>query len=63
LQVPAIPHTITGKSLEVPIKRLLQGVPMERAVSTGVVDDPSLLNYYVELGAPLGRARQAGRAQ
>ena len=63
LQVPAIPHTITGKSLEVPIKRLLQGVPMERAVSTGVVDDPSLLNYYVQLGARLGRARQASRAQ
>jgi acetoacetyl-CoA synthetase len=59
LQVPAIPHTITGKSLEVPIKRLLQGVPIERAVSAGVVDDPSLLTYYVQLGAHLGRARHA----
>ncbi|MEI6373106.1 MAG: acetoacetate--CoA ligase [Actinomycetes bacterium] len=50
LQVPAIPHTLTGKRLEVPIKSLLQGKPREKAVNLGVVDDPSLLDFYVELG-------------
>lgn len=30
LAVPGIPHTRTGKKLEVPVKRLLQGTPVER---------------------------------
>ena len=40
IQVPAIPHTKTGKKLEVPIKRLLQGAALENAVDLGAVDDP-----------------------
>jgi acetoacetyl-CoA synthetase len=40
IQVPAIPHTKTGKKLEVPIKRLLQGAALEDAVKFGAVDDP-----------------------
>ena len=58
-EVPAIPHTLTGKRLEVPVKRLLQGLPVSRAVNVGVVDDPSLLDFYVELGKGL-RASASG---
>jgi len=50
LEVPGIPHTLTGKRLEVPVKRLIQGFPLERAVNPGVVDRPDLLDYYAELG-------------
>ena len=50
LAVPGIPHTLTGKRLEVPVKRLIQGFPLERAVNPGVVDRPDLLDYYAELG-------------
>ncbi|WP_084509592.1 acetoacetate--CoA ligase [Nocardia pseudovaccinii] len=53
IEVPAIPHTLTGKRLEVPVKRLIQGVPMERAVNAGVVDRPELLGFYADLGARL----------
>jgi acetoacetyl-CoA synthetase len=51
--VPAIPHTLTGKRLEVPVKRLIQGFPLERAVNPGAVDRPDLLDYYAELGRRL----------
>jgi acyl-coenzyme A synthetase/AMP-(fatty) acid ligase len=30
--VPAIPHTATGKKLEVPLKRIAQGVEVDRAL-------------------------------
>src|SRR5258708_18438692 len=50
LAAPGIPHTLTGKRLEVPVKRLIQGVPIEGAVNRGVVDDPSLLDFYAEVG-------------
>lgn len=41
--VRSIPHTRTGKKLEVPIKRILSGVSVDVAVSKGAVDDPSAL--------------------
>ncbi|PRY44668.1 acetoacetate--CoA ligase [Umezawaea tangerina] len=49
IAVPGIPHTRTGKKLEVPVKRLLQGVPVERALDRGAVDDPALLDFYARL--------------
>ncbi|WP_369139226.1 acetoacetate--CoA ligase [Modestobacter versicolor] len=55
--VPGVPHTRTGKRLEVPLKRLFQGVPPEKALNVGAVDDPAVVEHYVQLA----RARQAGR--
>lgn len=54
IEVPAIPHTLTGKRIEVPVKRLLQGTPMEKAVNPGSVDDAGLLRFYEELGRTRG---------
>ncbi|MCK0176838.1 acetoacetate--CoA ligase [Mycolicibacterium sp. F2034L] len=44
---PGIPHTRTGKKLEVPIKKLLQGGDASRVVEPTAVDDPALLDWYV----------------
>ncbi|GHF50502.1 MULTISPECIES: acetoacetate--CoA ligase [Streptomyces] len=49
IQVPAVPHTLTGKRIEVPVKRLLQGTPLEKAVNPGSVDNVGLLDFYEEL--------------
>lgn len=46
---PAIPHTLTGKRLEVPVKRLLQGVERTEAVNSGVVDRPDALDWFTTL--------------
>ncbi|MFD4503907.1 acetoacetate--CoA ligase [Streptomyces sp. NPDC058457] len=51
LEVPGIPHTRTGKKLEVPVKRLLQGAPMTDAADPSAVDAPDLLGHYARLGA------------
>ncbi|MFF2078084.1 acetoacetate--CoA ligase [Kitasatospora sp. NPDC058162] len=51
LEVPGIPHTRTGKKLEVPVKRLLQGAPAEQVVNPAAVDAPDLIDYYARLGA------------
>jgi acetoacetyl-CoA synthetase len=39
IAVPAIPHTRTGKKLETPVKRLIQGHRLERVASRDAVDD------------------------
>ena len=44
---PAIPHTRTGKKLEVPVKRLLQGAAPEDVVDVSAVDDPGALGFFV----------------
>ncbi|QEU95823.1 acetoacetate--CoA ligase [Streptomyces kanamyceticus] len=49
IEVPGVPHTLTGKRIEVPVKRLLQGTPLEKAVNPGSVDDLDLLRHYAEI--------------
>lgn len=49
--VEAIPHTRTGKKLEVPVKRVLQGADPQTALSLGAVDDPALIEQFVRFGA------------
>ncbi|MEU6950525.1 acetoacetate--CoA ligase [Streptomyces sp. NPDC046316] len=51
LAVPAIPHTKTGKKLEVPVKRLLQGVPAEQVLNPAALDRPELVAHFALLGA------------
>ncbi|ANP49997.1 acetoacetyl-CoA synthetase [Streptomyces griseochromogenes] len=57
LAVPAIPHTRTGKKLEVPVKRLLQGAPAEQVLNPSAVDNPDLVAYFAGLGAERRQAR------
>ena len=55
LAVPAVPHTTTGKKLEVPIKRIFQGVPVEQACKLGAVDDPAAVTWFADLAATRSR--------
>lgn len=48
LAVPGIPRTITGKRLEIPIKRILLGAPPGDVVSPSAVDRPELLDVFAE---------------
>lgn len=49
--VPEIPHTLNGKKLEVPIKRILTGTPVEKAVSREAVANPEAVNWFVTFAA------------
>ncbi|MCL4423256.1 MAG: acetoacetate--CoA ligase [Actinobacteria bacterium] len=46
--VPCIPRTINGKRLEVPLRRILKGIPTEEAVSTAALDRPAALKELLE---------------
>jgi acetoacetyl-CoA synthetase len=47
--VPAIPRTLSGKKLEVPLKRILTGVPVADALALASVDQPDSLQPFVRL--------------
>ena len=49
--VPAVPRTLSGKVLEVPVKRILAGEATERTVSRDSLADPEALRPFEELAA------------
>jgi acetoacetyl-CoA synthetase len=51
VEAPAVPHTLSGKRLEVPIKRLLAGRPLDGAADVAAVDDPEALRWYARFAA------------
>jgi acetoacetyl-CoA synthetase len=52
--VPAVPRTLSGKVLEVPVKRILSGEPVDSAVSRDSLSDPDALRPFEELAASWG---------
>jgi acetoacetyl-CoA synthetase len=51
-RIPEVPRTLSGKKLEVPIKRILSGVPPEQACSKEAVANPEALRFFSELSLP-----------
>jgi acetoacetyl-CoA synthetase len=49
--VDEIPYTINGKKLEVPVKKILMGVPLEKAANPGSLRNPKSLDYYIKLAS------------
>lgn len=47
-QVPAIPYTISGKRMEVPVRRILAGMPVAKAANRDAMADPSALDWFIE---------------
>jgi acetoacetyl-CoA synthetase len=44
--VPAVPRTLSGKKLEVPVKRILTGTPPDQAASRDSLADPDSLDWF-----------------
>jgi acetoacetyl-CoA synthetase len=59
IQVAEVPRTLSGKVLEVPVKRILMGAPPEQAASRESLANPQALDYFVALARELG-AQAAG---
>ena len=53
--VEEIPRTLSGKVLEVPVKRILTGVPIEEAASRESLANPRSLDPFVELAQERSR--------
>jgi acetoacetyl-CoA synthetase len=53
LSVPAIPRTLNGKRLEVPVKRLLLGASVEKVASRDTLANPNALDEFARLAAEL----------
>ena len=45
-QVPGIPRTLSGKKLEIPVRKILLGTEPERAADPNALADPDALRYF-----------------
>ncbi len=51
IQVPEIPVTLTGKKMEVPVRRILLGVSADEAANRNAMANPGSLDFYVKYAA------------
>jgi acetoacetyl-CoA synthetase len=56
-QIEQVPRTLSGKVLEVPVKRILMGTPPEQAASVESLANPASLDYFVQLASEIGASR------
>ncbi len=54
--VPGIPKTLNGKKMEVPVRRILSGEPLEKAASRDGCQNPEALDGFVRLAQASGSA-------
>jgi acetoacetyl-CoA synthetase len=52
-QIEEVPRTLSGKVLEVPVKRILMGAPVGEAASVDSLANPRSLEYFVSLAREL----------
>jgi acetoacetyl-CoA synthetase len=52
--IAEVPRTLSGKKLEVPVKRVLTGVPLDQAVSEGALANPEAIHQVVALARDRG---------
>ena len=57
IAIAAVPRTLTGKKMEVPVKRLLLGRPLSEVAATGAIADPRALDFFVDYADVVGRLR------
>ena len=48
IAIPEVPRTLSGKKLEVPVKKLLLGMPVEKAISLDAMSNPHVMRFFID---------------
>ncbi|HXX04429.1 MAG TPA: acetoacetate--CoA ligase, partial [Xanthobacteraceae bacterium] len=51
LAVPAIPYTLTGKKMEIPVRKLIAGQPAEKVAARDAMMEPHALDWFIDFAA------------
>jgi acetoacetyl-CoA synthetase len=51
--ISEVPCTLNGKKLEVPVKKILCGIPVQEAVNVDSMSNPESIQFFVELAEEL----------
>lgn len=53
--IQEVPYTLSGKKMEVPIRKILLGHPVEKAANVGAMRNPKSIEYFIQLAKQLAR--------
>jgi len=62
IEVPGIPRTLSGKKLEVPVRKILLGTPAADAADPDALANPEVLGFFAPAPAPAAGAVPGGTA-
>jgi acetoacetyl-CoA synthetase len=57
IEVSDIPYTISGKKQETPVKKILMGIPLPKAINIGSVRNPASVHFFVEFAKRFEKER------
>jgi acetoacetyl-CoA synthetase len=57
IEVSDIPYTISGKKQETPVKKILMGIPLQKAINIGSVRNPVSVDFFVEFAKRFEKER------
>lgn len=47
IETPEVPYTLSGKKMEIPVRRILMGWPLKKCVSREAMKNPGALDFFV----------------
>ncbi len=53
IEITAVPYTLSGKKMEVPVRRILLGHDVEKAVNIGAMRNPESIQFFIEFAQSL----------
>jgi acetoacetyl-CoA synthetase len=48
IEIAAVPYTLTGKKMEVPVRKLLMGWPLKKAASRDAMGNPEAIEFFID---------------
>ena len=55
IEITAVPYTLSGKKMEVPVRRILLGHDIQKAVNIGAMRNPDSIQFFIQYAAALDR--------
>jgi len=62
IAIEEVPRTLSGKKLEVPVKKLLMGMPIEKAISMDALNNPQAIEYFIEFAQKMRTFGKASKS-
>lgn len=53
--IQEVPYTLSGKKMEVPVRKILLGHPVEKAANLGAMRNPQSIDYFVQFAQQLSQ--------
>ena len=53
--IKEVPRTLSGKKLEVPVKKILMGFPIKKSINPDTMANPESINYFIEFAAKMNK--------